>query len=70
MEEQVVTLVLANNHYFDDVPKKEVKARQKEILAMFHEKEAAVMGELREKKVLDDDLVRKICDAVKQEGEA
>jgi hypothetical protein len=37
---------------------------------MFHEKEAAVMGELRDKKVLDDDLVRKICDAVKQEGEA
>ncbi|MBQ5430470.1 MAG: F0F1 ATP synthase subunit alpha [Lachnospiraceae bacterium] len=70
MEEQVITLVLANNNYFDNVPKKEVKARQKEILTMFHDKKSAIMGELHDKKTLTDELVEKILDAVKQEGEA
>ncbi|MBQ1597931.1 MAG: F0F1 ATP synthase subunit alpha [Lachnospiraceae bacterium] len=70
MEEQVITLVLANNNYFDNVPKKEVKARQQEILTMFHDQKSAIMGELHDKKTLTDELAQKILDAVKQEGEA
>ena len=66
LHEQVITLVTATHKMFVDVPTKETKQYQLDMLSYFDTEHAEIGKEIEEKKVLDDELVTKILDAAKE----
>ncbi len=66
LHEQVMTLCMANNGVFDKVPTKEVKSRQADILSFMDLKHPELGKEIEETKAVNDDLVSRIMDAVKE----
>ena len=66
LHEQVMTLIMANNGVFDSIETKEVKKYQGEILSFMDLKHPELGNEIEENKAINDDLVGKIMDAVKE----
>ena len=66
LHEQVMTLCMANNGVFDQIPTKEVKSRQADILSFMDLKHPELGREIEETKAINDDLASRIMDAVKE----
>ena len=66
LHEQVMTLCMANNGVFDQIPTKKVKSRQADILSFMDLKHPELGREIEETKAINDDLVSRIMDAVKE----
>mgnify|MGYP004693428723 FL=1 len=66
LHEQVMTLCMANNGVFDEIQTKEVKSRQADILSFMDLKHPELGREIEETKAINDDLVSRIMDAVKE----
>ena len=66
LHEQVMTLCMANKGVFDQIPTKEVKSRQADILSFMDLKHPELGREIEETKAINDDLVSRIMDAVKE----
>lgn len=65
LHEQVETLVLANNKFFDNVPVKEVKKYQTDVLEFIDLKYPQIGQEIENTKDLSDETIEKILEAVK-----
>ena len=61
-----MTLCMANNGVFDQIPTKEVKSRQADVLSFMDLKHPELGREIEETKAINDDLVSRIMDAVKE----
>ena len=66
LAEQVITLVAANNRLLLDVETKKTKEFQMQMLEFFKNEHGDIVDTINEKKVLDDDLTRKIIETVKE----
>ena len=66
MHEQVMTLIMANNGVFDEIPTKEVKKYQTELLEFLDLKHPELGKQIEEKKEINDELVNNILEAVKE----
>ena len=66
MHEQVITLCAATHKMLMDVETSKVKGFQMDMLAYFDREYPQIGETLEEKKVLDDDLISQILDAVKK----
>lgn len=64
--EQVMTLVMANNGVFDEIPTKEVKKHQTELLEFIDLKHPEIGKQIEDKKEINDELVKNILEAVKE----
>ena len=63
---QVMTLVMANNGVFDEIPTKEVKKHQTELLEFIDLKHPEIGKQIEDKKEINDELVKNILEAVKE----
>ena len=66
MHEQVMTLIMANNGVFDEIPTKEVKKHQIGLLEFLDLKHPELGKQIEEKKEINDELVNNILEAVKE----
>lgn len=66
MHEQVITLCLATDKQFVDIPVKDIKKYQAGVLEFFEKKHPEIVKELEETKNLDDALKQKILEAGKE----
>ncbi len=66
LHEQVITLCAATHKMLLDVETKKVKEIQLEMLDYFEREHADICDEIEEKKMLNDELVQKILDVVKE----
>lgn len=66
LHEQVITLCAATHKMLLDVETKKVKEIQLEMLDYFEREHSDICDEIEEKKVLDDELVEKILNVVKE----
>lgn len=64
--EQVITLWVATHKLLTDIPMKELKAFQMDMLEYFDQKHPEIKEEILEKKVLSDELGEKILEAAKE----
>ncbi len=64
--EQVITLWVATHKLLTDIPVKELKAFQMDMLEYFDQKHPEIKEEILEKKVLSDELGEKILEAAKE----
>ena len=63
-EKQVLIIFAANNGYLDDYPVAALKRYEPEMYTFFDTRKADVIGELRDKKAIDDDLKAKLISAL------
>jgi F-type H+-transporting ATPase subunit alpha len=66
LHEQVITLCAATNKLLLDVPVKEIKKFQKDMLAYVDQKYPQIGTEIEQMHVLNDTLITKIIEAVKE----
>ena len=66
LQAQVITLCAATHKLFLDVPVKELKKFQKDMLAYLDQKHPQIGEEIEELHSLSDTLINKIIDAVKE----
>ena len=66
LHEQVMTLIMANNGVFDTIETKEVKKYQGDILSYMDLSYPEIGQKIEENKAIDEELVNKIMDAVKE----
>ena len=64
--EQVITLWVATHKLLTDIPVKELKAFQMDMLEYFEQKYPEIKEEILDKKVLSDELGEKILEAAKE----
>ncbi len=64
VEKQVLIIYAATNGYVDEYPLSEIKRYEEELDAFFDTRHPGILQEIREKKVLDDDLKRKLNSAL------
>lgn len=65
LHQQVITLIAANNKLLLDIDPKEVKAYVNDMLNYFEAKHADIVQKIDTEKVLTDELIQQIIDAVK-----
>lgn len=65
LHQQVITLVAANNKLLLDINPKEVKAFVNDMLDYFEAKHGTLVEKIDTEKVLDDDMIAQIIEAVK-----
>ena len=65
-EKQVLIIFAANNGYLDDYPVAALKRYEPEMYTFFDTRKADVIGELRDKKAIDDDLKPKMMAALEE----
>lgn len=65
LHRQVITLIAANNKLLLDIDPKEVKAYVNDMLNYFEAKHADIVEKIDTEKVLTDELIQQIIDAVK-----
>jgi len=65
LHQQVITLIAANNKLLLDIDPKEVKAYVNDMLNYFEAKHADIVEKIDTEKVLTDELIQQIIDAVK-----
>ena len=66
LHQQVIILVAANNRLLLDVEPKQVKAFVNEMLDYFEAKQSALIEKINKEKVIDDDMIAQIINAVKE----
>ncbi|MGN0367402.1 MAG: F0F1 ATP synthase subunit alpha [Wujia sp.] len=66
MAEQVIMLVCANHHVFSELPLKELAPYRVCLLDYFNTQRTDLVNRLQAEKVLDEDMVTSILDAVKE----
>ncbi|RRF96209.1 MAG: F0F1 ATP synthase subunit alpha [Lachnospiraceae bacterium] len=66
MADQVITLVLAQEKYFDDVDRSKVKKLQLDTISFIRDNAADVVNEIEEKKELTDEIKQRIIDTAKK----
>ena len=66
LHEQVMTLIMANNGVFDTIETKDVKKYQGDILSYMDLSYPKIGQKIEENKAIDEELVNKIMDAVKE----
>ena len=66
LHEQVMTLIMANNGVFDTIETKEVKKYQGDILSYMDLSYPEIGQKIEENRAIDEELVNKIMDAVKE----
>ena len=59
VQEQVISFYCVTNGYFDDVPTEKVRAFEKDLIEAL-KNDSEILNEIREKKVLDDELKNKL----------
>ncbi len=64
LEEQLVVLFAGANGYVDDVAVDAIKRFEEDLLRHFRQNKADLLGELKEKKAIDDDLRKKLAESV------
>ncbi len=64
LSHQVITLVGAIGRKFNDIEKSELKAFQKKLLAYFDETHFDIVGEIQDRKVIDDGIKERIYKAI------
>jgi F-type H+-transporting ATPase subunit alpha len=64
VENQILTIYAATNGYVDDYPLEALGKYENELHSFFETKHPEILNELREKKSLDDDLKKKIGNAL------
>ncbi|MDQ7037740.1 MAG: F0F1 ATP synthase subunit alpha [Aquificota bacterium] len=65
VEKQIVAIFAGTNGYLDDLPVEAVRKFEKELYAYLDNERPDILKEIREKKALDDELKRKIEEALK-----
>ena len=66
LHEQVMTLIMANNGVFDTIETKDVKKYQGDILSYMDLSYPEIGQKIEKNKAIDEELVNKIMDAVKE----
>jgi len=66
MEEQVLVIFAASNGFLDELPIEAIRKYEEEVLRFLREKKADVVGELRDKKIIDEALKEKIMAALEE----
>ena len=66
LHEQVMTLIMANHGVFDTIETKEVKKYQRDILSYMDLSYPEIGQKIEENRAIDEELVNKIMDAVKE----
>ena len=66
LHEQVMTLIMANHGVFDTIETKEVKKYQGDILSYMDLSYPEIGQKIEENRAIDEELVNKIMDAVKE----
>jgi F-type H+-transporting ATPase subunit alpha len=66
LHQQVIILVAANNRLLLDVEPKQVKAFVNDMLDYFEAKQSALIEKINKEKVIDDDMIAQIINAVKE----
>ena len=65
VEKQIVAIYAGTGGYLDDVPVESVRKFEKELYAYMDRERPDILKEIKEKKALDDDLKRKMEEALK-----
>ncbi len=65
VEKQIVAIFAGTNGYLDDLPVEAVRKFEKELYAFLDHERPDILQEIREKKALDDELKKKIEEALK-----
>ncbi|SHK25938.1 F0F1 ATP synthase subunit alpha [Thermocrinis minervae] len=65
VEKQIVAIYAGTNGYLDDLPVESVRKFEKELYAYLDRERPDILKEIKEKKALDDELKKKIEDALK-----
>jgi F-type H+-transporting ATPase subunit alpha len=65
VEKQIVAIYAGTNGYLDDLPVEAVRKFERELYAYLDNQRPDILKDIREKKALDDDLKRRIDEALK-----
>ncbi|ADO44656.1 ATP synthase F1, alpha subunit [Hydrogenobacter thermophilus TK-6] len=65
VEKQIVAIYAGTGGYLDDIPVESVRKFEKELYAYMDRERPDILKEIKEKKALDDDLKRKMEEALK-----
>ncbi|MFN3814353.1 MAG: F0F1 ATP synthase subunit alpha [Aquificaceae bacterium] len=65
VEKQIVAIYAGTNGYLDDIPVQAVRKFEKELYAYMERERADTLREIREKKALDDELKKKLEEALR-----
>lgn len=66
LHEEIILLCIANNHLLADIPVKEIKTFRSNLMDYFEMKYLSLLEEIDDKKVLTDDLIKKIIDVTRE----
>ena len=66
LAEQVITLILANNRFFDGYETKNVKNVQMDVLSYFDSMKGDLVNRINSEKVIDDSIVNEVLEASKE----
>ncbi|ADC89829.1 ATP synthase F1, alpha subunit [Thermocrinis albus DSM 14484] len=66
VEKQIVAIYAGTNGYLDDLPVEAVRKFERELYAYLDKEKPDILKDIREKKALDDDLKKRIDDALKE----
>ena len=64
IEEQIVVLFAGTQGYLDDVPLESIKRFEEDLVRYFRQNKADVFTELRDKKIIDDDIKPKLIEGI------
>ncbi len=65
-QKQVLIIFAANNGFLDDYPVSSLRRYEQELYAFFDSRQSGLLNDLANKKAIDDDLKKKIVDALEQ----
>jgi F-type H+-transporting ATPase subunit alpha len=66
VEKQIVAIYAGTNGYLDDLPVEAVRKFERELYAYLDRQKPDILKDIREKKALDDDLKKRIDEALKE----
>jgi F-type H+-transporting ATPase subunit alpha len=66
VEKQIVAIYAGTNGYLDDLPVEAVRKFERELYAYMDREKPDILKEIKEKKALDDDLKRRIDEALRE----
>jgi F-type H+-transporting ATPase subunit alpha len=66
VEKQIVAIYAGTNGYLDDLPVEAVRKFERELYAYLDREKPDILKEIKEKKALDDDLKRRIDEALRE----
>jgi F-type H+-transporting ATPase subunit alpha len=66
VEKQIVAIYAGTNGYLDDLPVEAIRKFERELYAYMDREKPDILKEIKEKKALDDDLKKRIDEALKE----